>query len=102
MKKLIINQMNTELNEIKENHWGILIKHLKEIEQLEAWIKEKMSTLMDLKSGYPWLCLQSLDNKSRNNEFKKSISKVDASFPTLCLKPIDREKVYTLIGLSSL
>ena len=23
-------------DEIKENHWGILIKHLKEIEQLEA------------------------------------------------------------------
>lgn len=36
MEKLIINQMNTELNEIKENHWGILIKHLKEIEQLKA------------------------------------------------------------------
>lgn len=35
MEKLIINQMNTELNEIKKNHWGILIKHLKEIEQLK-------------------------------------------------------------------
>lgn len=54
------------------------------------------------KKWVPMVVSQSLDNKSRNNEFKKSISKVDASFPTLCLKPIDREKVYTLIGPSSL
>lgn len=42
-----------------------------------------------------------MDNKLRNNEFKKFILKVDVLFFILCFKLIDREKVYILIGLLS-
>lgn len=80
MEKLIINQMNTELNEIKENHWGILIKHLKEIEQLKARIKEKMSTLMDLKSGYPWLFRNPWTTNQETTNLKNLFQKLTHHF----------------------
>lgn len=93
----VINQMNTELNEIKANHRDILMKHLKEIEQIEALLKENMSTLKALKRVSN-VVSTIMEYTSRNSEFRKPPSKVDVSFPTFCPKPMDREKVYTLIG----
>lgn len=93
----VINQMNTELNEIKANHRDILMKHLKEIERIEALLKENMSTLKALKRVSN-VVSTIMEYTSRNSEFRKPPSKVDVSFPTFCPKPMDREKVYTLIG----
>lgn len=93
----VINQMNTELNKIRENRQDILIKRLKEIKQIEALIKEKMSTLKDLERVSN-VVSAIMGYKSRKNEFRKPPSKVDVLFPTCCPKPMDREKIYTLIG----
>lgn len=77
--------MNTELNEIKETHRNILIKHLKEIEEIEALIKEIKSTLKDLERVSN-VVSAIMGYKSRNNEFRKPPSKVKVLFPTFCPK----------------
>nr|XP_034307653.1 uncharacterized protein LOC105334086 isoform X1 [Crassostrea gigas] len=92
-----IEQMKNEINDIKESHRDILIKHLKEIKQIESMIKENLSTLKDLQRESN-VVYTIIEYRSRNNEFGKLPPKIHVTAPTFCPRPVDRIKAKTLIG----
>lgn len=92
-----IEQMRNEINEIKVSHRDILMKHLKEIKQIESMIKENLSTLKDLQRESN-VVSTIMEYKSRNNEFGKLPPKIHVTVPTFCPKPVDRIEAKNLIG----
>ncbi|XP_052679375.1 uncharacterized protein LOC128160139 [Crassostrea angulata] len=92
-----IEQMKNEINEIKVSHRGILVKHLKEIKQIETMIKENLSTLKDLQRESN-VVSRIIEYSSRNNEFGKLPPKIHVTMPTFCPRPVDRIEAKKLIG----
>lgn len=92
-----IEQMKNEINEIKVHHRDILKKHLKEIEQTESLVKENIRTLEDIQREST-VVFAIIEYKSRNNELGKLPPKVEVLLPTFCSEPLDRGKVYKMIG----
>nr|XP_034307664.1 tripartite motif-containing protein 2-like [Crassostrea gigas] len=92
-----IKQMKNEINEIKVSHRDILMKHLKEIKQIESMIKKNLSTLKDLQRESN-VVSTIIEYSSRNNEFGKLPPKIHVEVPTFCPRPVDRIEAKTLIG----
>eukprot|EP00105_Crassostrea_gigas_P017797 XP_011435714.1 PREDICTED: uncharacterized protein LOC105334086 [Crassostrea gigas] len=93
----VINKMKNEIHEIKVSHRDILKKHLKQITQIESSIKENLRTLKDLHRESN-VVSTIMEYKLKNKELSKLPPQVQVSLPTFCPKPIDRGKVYELIG----
>ncbi|XP_011435714.2 B-box type zinc finger protein ncl-1 [Magallana gigas] len=92
-----IEQMKNEINEIKVSHRDILMKHLKEIKQIESMIKENLSILKDLQRESN-IVSRIIEYKSRNNELGKLPPKIHVTAPTFCPRPVDRIEAKKLIG----
>nr|XP_034307652.1 tripartite motif-containing protein 2-like [Crassostrea gigas] len=92
-----IEQMKNEINEIKLSHRDILMKHLKEIKQIESMIKENLSTLKDLQRESN-VVSTIMEYSSRTNEFGKVPPKIHVAVPTFCPRPVDRIEAEKLIG----
>nr|XP_034307655.1 E3 ubiquitin-protein ligase Midline-1 isoform X2 [Crassostrea gigas]XP_034307656.1 E3 ubiquitin-protein ligase Midline-1 isoform X2 [Crassostrea gigas]XP_034307657.1 E3 ubiquitin-protein ligase Midline-1 isoform X2 [Crassostrea gigas]XP_034307658.1 E3 ubiquitin-protein ligase Midline-1 isoform X2 [Crassostrea gigas]XP_034307659.1 E3 ubiquitin-protein ligase Midline-1 isoform X2 [Crassostrea gigas]XP_034307660.1 E3 ubiquitin-protein ligase Midline-1 isoform X2 [Crassostrea gigas]XP_03430766 len=92
-----IGQMRNEINEIKLSHRDILMKHLKEIKQIEFMIKENLSTLKDLQRESN-VVSTIIEYSSRNNQFGKLPPKIHVTVPTFCPKPVYRIEAEKLIG----
>nr|XP_034307666.1 uncharacterized protein LOC117683021 [Crassostrea gigas] len=89
--------MRNEIDEIKVSHRDILMKHLKEIKQIESMIKENLSTLKDLQRESN-VVSTIMEYSSRNNEFGKLSPKIQVTVPTFCPRPVDRIEAKKLIG----
>ncbi|XP_052679351.1 uncharacterized protein LOC128160121 [Crassostrea angulata] len=89
--------MKNEINEIKVSHRDILMKHLKEIKQIESMINENLSTLKDPQRESNVVSTV-IEYSSRNNEFGKLPPKIHVEVPTFCPRPVDRIEAKTLIG----
>ncbi|XP_052679765.1 uncharacterized protein LOC128160475 [Crassostrea angulata] len=92
-----IEQMKNEIDEIKVSHRGILIKHLKEIKQIESLINENLSTLKDLQRKSNVVSTV-IEYQSKNVEFGKLPPKIHVTVPTFCPRPVDRIEAKKLIG----
>lgn len=92
-----VEQIKNEIIEIKVGHRDILIKHLKEIEQIETLMTKHLFTLKNLQKESN-VVSSIMGYRSRNNEFGKLPPKIYVSLPTFCTKPIDREKIHQLFG----
>eukprot|EP00105_Crassostrea_gigas_P040074 XP_019924222.1 PREDICTED: uncharacterized protein LOC105331618 isoform X2 [Crassostrea gigas] len=93
---IIINRMKTEISEIKVKHRHILQKHLDEIRQIQSLIKETFLILMELERSTEVSLI--IEYSSKNREFRNLQPKVQVKLPTFIPKPIDRNKLYTLVG----
>lgn len=89
--------MKNEINEIKVSHRDILMKHLKEIKQIESMIKENLLTLKDLQRESN-VVSTIMEYSSRNNEFGKLPPKIQVTVPTFCPRPVDKIEAEKLIG----
>ncbi|XP_065938018.1 uncharacterized protein [Magallana gigas] len=92
----IINKMKIEISEIKIKHRDILQKHLDEIKQIQSLIKEALQALKEME--YSTEVFPIIKYSSKVREFSKLPPKVEVSLPTFISKPIDREKLYSLVG----
>nr|XP_034320021.1 uncharacterized protein LOC109619530 [Crassostrea gigas] len=93
---IIINKMKTEIGEIKVKHKDILKKHLDEIKQIQALIKQTFLALKTIEKSTD--IYSTVEYSSRIREFRKLPPMVQVSFPTFIPKLIDREKLYSLFG----
>nr|XP_034317455.1 uncharacterized protein LOC105322040 [Crassostrea gigas] len=93
---IVINKMKTEISDIKVKHRVILEKHLDEIKQIQALMKQ---TLLAIKEIEKYIEVSSIiEYSSKISEFSKIPPKVQVSLPTFIPKPIAREKLYSLFG----
>lgn len=72
-------------------------KQLKEIKQIESLVKENICTLEDIQRESN-IVSAIIEYKSQNNELIKLPPKVEVLLPTFCSKPMDRRKIYKMIG----
>nr|XP_034315565.1 tripartite motif-containing 13-like isoform X1 [Crassostrea gigas]XP_034315566.1 tripartite motif-containing 13-like isoform X2 [Crassostrea gigas] len=93
---IVINKMKTEISEIKVKHKGILQKHLDEIKQIQSLIKQTLLALNEFEKSTA--VAPTIEYKSKVGEFSKLPPNVQLKLPTYIPKPIDREKLYNLIG----
>ncbi|XP_052679637.1 uncharacterized protein LOC128160367 [Crassostrea angulata] len=93
---IIINKMKTEINEIKVKHRDILKKHLNEIKQTQSLMKQTLQAIRKIKKFTD--VSSTIEYSSKIREFSKLPPKVQVSLPTFIPKPIDREKLYSLVG----
>eukprot|EP00105_Crassostrea_gigas_P011492 XP_011427180.1 PREDICTED: uncharacterized protein LOC105328108 [Crassostrea gigas] len=93
---ITINKMKTEISEIKIKHRDILQKHLDGIKQIQSLIKEALHTLKEME--YSTEVFPIIEYSSKVREFSKLPPKVQVSLPTFISKPIDREKLCSLVG----
>uniref|UniRef100_K1PD14 Putative GTP-binding protein ard-1-like protein n=1 Tax=Magallana gigas TaxID=29159 RepID=K1PD14_MAGGI len=92
----IINKMKIEISEIKIKHRDILQKNLDEIKQIQFLIKEALQALKEME--YSTEVFPIIKYSSKVREFSKLPPKVHVSPPTFISKPIDREKLCSLVG----
>ncbi|XP_034317427.2 uncharacterized protein [Magallana gigas] len=92
----IINKMKIEISEIKIKHRHILQKNLDEIKQIQFLIKEALQALKEME--YSTEVFPIIKYSSKVREFSKLPPKVQVSPPTFISKPIDREKLCSLVG----
>nr|XP_034305015.1 uncharacterized protein LOC117682137 [Crassostrea gigas] len=92
---IVINKMKTELSEIKEKHRDILQKHLNEIKMIQFLIKETLQTIRKIEKSTE--VSSTIEYSSKIREFSKFPPKVQVSLPTFIPKPIDHEKLYSLL-----
>lgn len=90
--------MKNEINEIKVHHRDILKKTYKrDRTDRILGIKENIRTLEDIQREST-VVSAIIEYKSRNNELGKLPPKVEVLLPTFCSEPLDRGKVYKMIG----
>nr|XP_019924222.2 uncharacterized protein LOC105331618 [Crassostrea gigas] len=92
---IVINKMKTEISEIKVKHRDILQKHLDEIKQIHSLINQTFLILMELEKSTEVSPI--IEYSSKIREFRKLPPEVKVSLPTFISKPIDRNKLYTLV-----
>ncbi|XP_065929426.1 tripartite motif-containing protein 2 isoform X2 [Magallana gigas] len=93
---IVVNKMKTEISEIKVKHRDLLQKHLDEIKQIQAIIKQTLLTIEELKKSTE--VFPTIEYSSKIREFSKFSSKIEVSLPTFIPKPTDHEKLYSLFG----
>eukprot|EP00105_Crassostrea_gigas_P035189 XP_019919337.1 PREDICTED: uncharacterized protein LOC105319452 isoform X1 [Crassostrea gigas] len=93
---VIINKMKTEISEIKVKHRDLLQKHLDEIKQTQALIKQTLVAIEELKKSTE--VSPTIEYSSKIREFSKLPPKVKITLPTFIPKPLDRGKLYSLVG----
>ncbi|XP_065937980.1 E3 ubiquitin-protein ligase TRIM71-like [Magallana gigas] len=93
---IIINKLKTKINEIKMQHRDILKKHLIEIKQVQSAIKQSLLAIREIEKSTE--VSSTIKYSSRISEFIKIPPKVQVSLPTFIPKPIDRKKLYSLVG----
>eukprot|EP00105_Crassostrea_gigas_P040453 XP_019924601.1 PREDICTED: uncharacterized protein LOC105332553 [Crassostrea gigas] len=93
---IVINKMKTEISEIKIKHRDILQKHLDEIKQIQALIKQTLVAIEEIKKFTE--VSPTIEYSSKIREFSKLPPKVKITLPTFIPKPLDHEKLYNLFG----
>uniref|UniRef100_A0A8W8LWU5 Tripartite motif-containing protein 3 n=1 Tax=Magallana gigas TaxID=29159 RepID=A0A8W8LWU5_MAGGI len=93
---IIINNMKTEIGEIKVKHKDILQKHLDEIKQIQSLIKQTLQAIRKIEKSTDVSLTTEYSSKIR--EFSKLPPKVKVTLPTFIAKPIDPENLYSLFG----
>ena len=85
------NQMEYDIDDIKEQHHNILKKDLDEIKQFQSLMQQ---TLLRLGNKVT----QTIHYSSKNEKFRKLPPKVNVSMPRYIPKPIEKEDLHGLIG----
>ncbi|XP_034309589.2 uncharacterized protein [Magallana gigas] len=93
---IVVNKMKTEISEIKVKHRDLLQKHLNEIKQTQALIKQTLQAIEEIKKSTE--VSSTIEYSSKIREFSKFPSKIEVSLPTFIPKPTDHEKLYSLFG----
>ncbi|XP_065938100.1 tripartite motif-containing protein 2-like [Magallana gigas] len=93
---IIINKMKTEINEIKVKHRDILQKHLDEIKQIQSLIKQTLLAIKEIEKSTE--VSPAIKYNSKIREFSKFPPKIEVLLPKFIPKPIDHEKLYSLVG----
>eukprot|EP00105_Crassostrea_gigas_P007125 XP_011421272.1 PREDICTED: uncharacterized protein LOC105323897 [Crassostrea gigas] len=93
---IVVNKMKTEISEIKVKHRDILQKHLDEIKQIQALIKQTLLAVEELKKSTK--VSPTIEYSSKIREFSKLPPKVKVTLPIFIPKPLGHEKLYSLFG----
>ncbi|XP_065930101.1 uncharacterized protein [Magallana gigas] len=93
---IVINKMKTEISEIKVKHRDILQKHLDEIKQIQALIKQTLLAIEEIKKSTE--VSPTIEYSSKIKEFSKLPPKVKIALPTFFPKPLDHETLYNMFG----
>ncbi|XP_065929951.1 tripartite motif containing 13-like [Magallana gigas] len=93
---IVINKMKTEISEIKVKHRDILQKHLDEIKQIQALIKQTLLAIEEIKKSTE--VSPTIEYSSKIRQFSKLPPKVKIALPTFFPKPLDHEKLYNMFG----
>uniref|UniRef100_K1PG56 Tripartite motif-containing protein 2 n=1 Tax=Magallana gigas TaxID=29159 RepID=K1PG56_MAGGI len=93
---IVFNKMKTEISEIKLKHRDILQKHLDEIKQIQALIKQTLVAIEDIKKSTE--VSPTIEYSSKIREFSKLPTKVKITLPTFIPKPLDHKKLYNMFG----
>ncbi|XP_052682997.1 uncharacterized protein LOC128163420 [Crassostrea angulata] len=93
---IVVNKMKTEISEIKVKHRDILQKHLDEIKQIQALIKQSLLAIEELKKSTE--VSPTIEYSSKIREFSKLPPKVKITHPTFIPKPLDHKKLNRLFG----
>uniref|UniRef100_K1Q813 Tripartite motif-containing protein 3 n=1 Tax=Magallana gigas TaxID=29159 RepID=K1Q813_MAGGI len=93
---IIINKKKTVISEIKVKHRDLLQKHLDEIKQIQALIKQTLLAIEELKISTE--VSPTIEYSSKIREFSKLPPKVKITLPTFIPKPLDHEKLYNMFG----
>uniref|UniRef100_A0A8W8M632 B box-type domain-containing protein n=1 Tax=Magallana gigas TaxID=29159 RepID=A0A8W8M632_MAGGI len=93
---IVVNKMKTEIGEIKVKHRDLLQKHLDEIKQIQALIKQTLLAIEEIKKSTE--VSPTIEYSSKIREFSKLPPKIEVSLPTFIPKPTDHEKLYSLFG----
>lgn len=88
--------MKTEIDEIKMKHRDVLQKRLDEIRETESLIKRTLQTLRDIQESTE--VFPTIEYRSEIRDFGKPAHMVQVSLPTFIPKPIDHEKMYSLLA----
>nr|XP_034317784.1 uncharacterized protein LOC105323897 isoform X2 [Crassostrea gigas]XP_034317787.1 uncharacterized protein LOC105323897 isoform X2 [Crassostrea gigas]XP_034317789.1 uncharacterized protein LOC105323897 isoform X2 [Crassostrea gigas] len=93
---IVINKMKTEISEIKIKHRDILQKHLDEIKQIQALIKQTLVAIEEINKFTE--VSPTIEYSSKIIEFSKLPPTVKVTLPTFIPKPLDHEKLYNMFG----
>nr|XP_034309590.1 uncharacterized protein LOC105317259 [Crassostrea gigas] len=93
---IVVNKMKTEISEIKVKHRDLLQKHLDEIKQIQALIKQTLLAIEEIKKSTE--VSPTIEYSSKIRDFSKFPPKIEVSLPTFIPKPTDHEKLYILFG----
>ncbi|XP_065929865.1 E3 ubiquitin-protein ligase TRIM71-like [Magallana gigas] len=93
---IVVNKMKTEISEIKVKHRNLLQKHLDEIKQTQALIKQSLLAIEELKKSTK--VSPTIEYSSKIREFSKLPPKVKVTLPTFIPKPLDHKKLNHLFG----
>ncbi|XP_052707357.1 uncharacterized protein LOC128182679 [Crassostrea angulata] len=91
---LVINEMKTEISEMKVKHRDLLHKHLVKTKQKHALIKRTLLELKEIQKSN--VVSLTIDYNSKISEFNKLPSKT--LLPTFTSKPIDHKKLRSFLG----
>ncbi|XP_052682998.1 uncharacterized protein LOC128163421 [Crassostrea angulata] len=93
---IVVNKMKTEISKIKVKHRNLLQKHLDEIKQTQALIKQSLLAIEELKKSTK--VSPTIEYSSKIREFSKLPPKVKVTLPTFIPKPLDHKKLNHLFG----
>ncbi|XP_065929906.1 uncharacterized protein [Magallana gigas] len=93
---IVINKMKIQISGIKVKHRDILQKHLHEIKQIQALIKQSLLAIEEIKKSTE--VSPTIEYSSKIREFSKLPPKVKIALPTFFPKPLDHEKLYNMFG----
>ncbi|XP_065929366.1 uncharacterized protein [Magallana gigas] len=93
---IVVNKMKTEISEIKVKHRDILQKHLDEIKQKQALIKQTLLATEEIKKSTE--VSPTIEYSSKIREFSKLPPKLKITVPTFIPKPLDHKKLNRLFG----
>eukprot|EP00105_Crassostrea_gigas_P035712 XP_019919860.1 PREDICTED: tripartite motif-containing protein 45-like [Crassostrea gigas] len=93
---IVINKMKTEINEIKMKHRANLQKHLDEIRQTRALIKQTLLTLRDIQESTE--VSQIIKYSSKIRMYSERPPKLQISLPKFIPKPINHGMMYNCFG----
>uniref|UniRef100_K1QFL1 Tripartite motif-containing protein 3 n=1 Tax=Magallana gigas TaxID=29159 RepID=K1QFL1_MAGGI len=93
---IVINKMKIQISGIKVKHRDILQKHLDEIKQIQALIKQTLLAIEEIKKSTE--VSPTIEYSSKIREFSKLPPKVKIALPTFFPKPLDHEKLYNMFG----
>eukprot|EP00105_Crassostrea_gigas_P034152 XP_019918300.1 PREDICTED: uncharacterized protein LOC105317259 [Crassostrea gigas] len=93
---IVVNKMKTEITEIKVKHRDLLQKHLDEIKEIQALIKQTLLAIEEITKSTE--VFPTIEYSSKIREFSKVPPKIEVSLPTFIPKPTDHEKLHSLFG----
>ncbi|XP_022297459.2 uncharacterized protein LOC111106882 [Crassostrea virginica] len=92
----VIDQMEREISQIKENHHSMLQKHLDEIKEIQALIQQTQTDLNELKESNK-VCL-TIQYNSKNSEYSHFPPKLKVTMPEFQPKQIKRKELCRIFG----